>query len=70
MVDSVIETMLRGREVSQSKMFGSSGLKVGGKVFAMLVKGKFVVKLSKERVNALVTSGDGEYFDPPLWRGS
>lgn len=45
-------------------MFGSMGLKVGGKVFAMLVKGRLVVKLPKERVEALVASGGGEYFDP------
>lgn len=45
-------------------MFGSSGLKVGGKVFAMLVKGNLVVKLPKERVDALVASGKGEHFDP------
>lgn len=37
-------------------MFGSTGLKVGGKVFAILVKGKLVVKLPKERVDALVES--------------
>ncbi len=35
-----------------------------GKVFAMLVKGKLVVKLPKERVDALVASGDGQHFDP------
>lgn len=45
-------------------MFGSPGLKIGGKVFAMLVKGKLVVKLPKDRVEALVISGEGEYFDP------
>lgn len=45
-------------------MFGSPGLKVRGKVFAMLVKGKLVVKLSRARVDGLVASGTGEYFDP------
>jgi hypothetical protein len=39
-------------------------LKVNGKVFAMLVKGKFVAKLPKERVDQLVASRIGEYFDP------
>ena len=34
------------------------------KIFAMLVKGKLVVKLPKPRVDALVASGDGERFDP------
>ncbi|HEY8291879.1 MAG TPA: MmcQ/YjbR family DNA-binding protein [Thermomicrobiales bacterium] len=45
--------------------FGASGLKVGGKIFAMLSsKGEFVVKLPKARVDALIASGDGERFDP------
>jgi TfoX/Sxy family transcriptional regulator of competence genes len=44
--------------------FGSSGLKIGGKLFAMLVRGKLVVKLPKPRVEALIAAGDGERFDP------
>lgn len=50
--------------VSEGRMFGSSGLKVEKKVFAMLVKGELVVKLPKDRVNELVASGDGAHFDP------
>ena len=50
--------------VDQGRMFGSVSLKVGGKVFAMLVKGSLVVKLPKARVDALVASGSGGYFDP------
>ncbi len=47
------------------KGFGSSGLRVRGKVFAMLSSHQqFVVKLPAERVNALVASGDGERYDP------
>jgi hypothetical protein len=49
---------------AQTKGFGSNGLKVGGKLFAMTSKGRFVVKLPKDRVNQLVSSGKGEYFDP------
>jgi TfoX/Sxy family transcriptional regulator of competence genes len=45
-------------------LFGSTGLKVNGKVFAMLVKGKLVVKLPNKRVEALMASGDGAPFDP------
>jgi len=44
--------------------FGSNGLKVNGKIFAMLVHGRLVVRLPKPRVDALVASGDGERFDP------
>ena len=46
-------------------MFSSSSvLNVKGKIFAMLVKGKLVAKLPRERVDRLVASGAGEYFDP------
>ena len=46
------------------KRFGSSGLRVRGKIFAMLVQGKLVVKLPKQRVDELIASGGGERFDP------
>ena len=47
------------------KGFGSRGLKVNGKIFAMMSsKGRFVVKLSKKRVDELVSGGRGERFDP------
>jgi hypothetical protein len=35
-----------------------------GGIFAMLVKGRFVTKLPKSRVDELVTAGRGERFDP------
>ncbi len=47
------------------KGFGSSGLKYEGKLFAMISsRGKFVVKLPRERVDELVENGLGERFDP------
>ena len=46
------------------KGFGSSGLKVDNKIFAMLAQGRLVVKLPRQQVDALITSGDGERFDP------
>ena len=49
---------------SEGKAFGSSGLKIHNKIFAMLVRGWLVVKLPKARVDALVASGDGERYDP------
>lgn len=61
---SIVRTFANDRAISQSRMFGSPGLKIGGKVFAMLVKGRLVVKLPKERVESLVASRKGEYFDP------
>jgi hypothetical protein len=44
--------------------FGAGGLKVGGKLFAMLSKGRLVVKLPRQRVDELIASGQGERFDP------
>ncbi len=66
--DSIIQAFARDPRVTKSKMFGSPGLKVSGKVFACLVKGKLVVKLPQDRVNALVTSGEAERFDPGMGR--
>ncbi|MBI3563038.1 MAG: MmcQ/YjbR family DNA-binding protein [Gammaproteobacteria bacterium] len=55
----------QGVSISGGKGFGSSALKVNGKIFAMLSsRGDFVVKLSRTRVEELVASGKGEYFDP------
>jgi TfoX/Sxy family transcriptional regulator of competence genes len=46
-------------------MFSSNSvLSVDGKIFAMLSRGRFVAKLPKERVDALVRSGASAYFDP------
>lgn len=60
----LVAALERDPGVTQSRMFGSPGLKVRGKVFAMLVQGRLVVKLPRERVDELVASGKGEYFDP------
>lgn len=52
------------REVTTGKMMASVGLRVNGKIFAMMVRGRFVAKLPRDRVDALVRSGAGERFDP------
>jgi hypothetical protein len=49
---------------SRTKGFGSSALKVGGKIFAMLIEDGLVVKLPRQRVDALIASGGGDRFDP------
>ena len=46
------------------RAFGSTSLKANGKIFAMLVKDKLVVKLPRKRVDELVDTGAGERFDP------
>ncbi len=62
----VVAAFAQDRRVTYGgRGFGSSALKVGGKIFAMLAsKGRFVVKLPKERVDELVRLGAGERFDP------
>lgn len=63
----VVEALSRDRDVTlgTGKGFGSGTLKVDGKIFAMLSSGKqFVVKLPKDRVDTLVTSGMGKRFEP------
>ena len=53
------------RGVSRRRMFSSeNAFSVNGKIFAMLTRGTFVVKLPKERVDDLVESGKGKRFDP------
>jgi hypothetical protein len=50
---------------SDGKGFGSSGLKVDGKLFAMMSsRGQFVAKLPRDRVNELFRLGKGKPFDP------
>jgi len=47
------------------KGFGSSALKVNGKIFAMVSSAdEFVVKLPRTRVEELEASGIGHKFDP------
>jgi hypothetical protein len=50
--------------VSRGRMFGASGFKVDGKVFAMLVGDRLVLKLPRARVDALVAAGSAARFDP------
>ncbi len=45
------------------RRFGSEALRVGGSIVAMLVQGRVVLKLPRERVAALIDAGDGEPFD-------
>ena len=43
--------------------FGRSALRFRGKIFAMHVRGRLVVKLPAERVTALIAAGEGVHFD-------
>ena len=64
---ALVEAFLSNPDVtppSEGNSFGSAGLKVRNKIFAMLVRGRLVLKLPKSRVDALVASEDGEQYDP------
>lgn len=61
----VINEFKAGKPAGKGRKFGSNGLKVNGKLFAMVSSsGQFVVKLPKERVDALIAARHGERFDP------
>jgi hypothetical protein len=64
---AIVEQLLRQPDVAhnptESKRFGSSALTTGGHIFAMLVRGRLVVKLPRGRVDELVEGGEGQRFD-------
>lgn len=51
-------------DVEVLKGRGAQGMKRGGKMFVMFMKGDLVVKLPEKRVKAVIENGDGEPFDP------
>ena len=67
--DRVAHAFARDGRVSRGSKtgrgFGSTGLKVDGKLFALVSsRREFVVKLPKARVQALVAEGVGVLWDP------
>lgn len=53
-----------GNQGGPQRAFGATSIKTDGKIFAMLVKDRLVVKLPAGRVIELVDAGAGERFDP------
>jgi hypothetical protein len=66
--DRLVEALSADPLVSESQMFGWPCLKIGGKVFATGAGDDLVVKLPRERVEALIASGVGQPFDPGMGR--
>src|SRR5215831_11610056 len=61
----IVSAFARDRQVKCGRMFSSNSvLNVNGKIFAMLTKGNLVVKLPRDRVDEMVSRGEGTHFDP------
>jgi len=62
--DAIVEPFSGDPRVTRGTGFGSSpGLRVDGRIFAMLVRGGLVVKLPRQRVAELVDAGTARWFD-------
>jgi hypothetical protein len=68
---ALVTRMLREPDVtfgadnaSSRRAFGADALKVDGRIFAMVARGRLVVKLPRGRVDALVAAGEGDLFGP------
>lgn len=60
----VVDAFVKDRAVTYGNVFASMGLKVNGKIFAMMSQGRFVLKLPRDRVDELVRGGQGKPFQP------
>jgi hypothetical protein len=61
---SIVDRLLREPGVEEGTGFGSnSGLRVGGKIFAMLIGGDLVLKLPADRCEDLVAADAARPFE-------
>jgi hypothetical protein len=49
--------------VASAPRFGSSALRIHGRIFAMVTRGRLVLKLPAPRVAELIQSNDAAHFD-------
>jgi TfoX/Sxy family transcriptional regulator of competence genes len=62
--EPIAKDQLAKRGVTSGTGFGTNeGLRVSGKIFAMLVRGELVVQLPRVRVDELVDAGAARRFD-------
>ena len=62
--EELTEDYRQRRGVVFGRMMSSDGLRVNGKIFAMLVRGRLVVKVPAERAADLIDRGAGQAFEP------
>ncbi|HEY8743214.1 MAG TPA: hypothetical protein VIU62_08955 [Chloroflexota bacterium] len=62
--DEQASAYLQRPGVTFGKVFHSQGLKVNGKIFALQVRGRLVVKLPATQAAALVAAGTAVAFEP------
>ena len=62
--EAIVRAFEQDSAVTSGKMMSAHGLKVHGRIFAMFPKGRFVVKLPKERVDELVRTRAATRYDP------
>jgi TfoX/Sxy family transcriptional regulator of competence genes len=60
----VAEEFATRGSIGAGRHFGAGALKVNGKIFAMPVRGRLVVKLPRKRVEDLVATGQAAPFEP------
>ncbi|HLM65590.1 MAG TPA: hypothetical protein VK306_14935 [Acidimicrobiales bacterium] len=62
--DRLVAEHMSDPGVTLGRMLRGDGLMVHGKVFAMAVRGRLVVKLPAARATAMVEAGEGTAFEP------
>jgi hypothetical protein len=61
--DDLVDRFLAEPDVDVRTAFASPALRVGGKIFAMLIRGELVLKLPAQRCAALVADGRATAFE-------